>query len=328
MMTTSRKIAVLYGGWAHETDAIITHPYVGKSLTELQFEYSLFNVVEDNFISDLIKYKPDIAFLTNQGAYGEDGKLQGLLEYLGIPYTGSGVGASAVGMNKLLSKLAFKSLGLNTPKYIYANQNEFNATFSEIVEKIGLPFIIKPIMTGSSFGIKLIKSEYDYRQNIPSLFSEFGDYLFEEFIDGGKIEYSAGILEDDTQFYSLPVCKSILSKKIYSYECKFNNALNEKQFDFDLEQSIKDEMRNISEKIHTYIGCSGISRTDLILDKNNKVYVLEYNSIPGLLPTSIFPQMCNYVGITYTEMVRKLIMNATVEKRMEIKKIKMANKSI
>lgn len=321
MTSITKRIAVLYGGWSHETDAIITYPYIEKSLIELRLDYELFDVCNNDFVSRLLKYKPDIAFLTNQGAYGEDGKLQGFLDFLNIPYTGSGVVASAVGMNKLISKLAFNSLGLNTSKYIYVERKDTFPTFSDIAEELGVPFIIKPIMTGSSFGIKLISCENDYKQAVPFNFIEFGDYLFEEFIDGGQVEYSSGVLEDDKKIYSLPICKSVLSEKIYSYNCKFNSTLNKKFFDYNIEQSLKNEMQLISMKIHTHLGCSGFSRTDLILDKKNKIYVLEYNSIPGLLPFSIFPQMCSYAGINYTEMVKKLLLNATVAKRMEIGKI-------
>lgn len=321
MLTITKRIAVLYGGWSHETDAYITYPYIEKSLIELRLDYELFDVCNNDFVSELLKYKPDIAFLTNQGAYGEDGKLQGLLEFLSIPYTGSGVVASAVGMNKLISKLTFNSLGLNTSKYIYVERKNPYPAFSAIEEKLGMPFIIKPIMTGSSFGIKLISCENDYKQVVPFIFNEFGDYLFEEFIDGGQVEYSSGVLEDDKQLYSLPICKSVLSEKIYSHNCKFNNSLNKKFFDFDLEQSLKNEIQLISTKIHTNLGCSGFSRTDFILGKDNKIYVLEYNSIPGLLPSSIFPQMCSHVGINYTEMVKILLLNAPVAKRMEIGKI-------
>jgi D-alanine-D-alanine ligase len=322
MPINTQRIAILHGGWSHETDSYITYPYIEKSLIELRLDYDLFDVCNNDFVSRLIKYKPDIAFLTNQGAYGEDGKLQGLLEFLNIPYTGSGVVASAVGMNKLISKLAFNSIGLNTSKYIYVERKNTCPTFSAIAEELGVPFIIKPIMTGSSFGIKLISCENDYKKAVPFNFIEFGDYLFEEFIDGGQVEYSSGILEDEEQLYSLPICKSVLSEKIYSHNCKFNSSLNQKFFDFNLEQSLKNEIQLISTKIHTHLGCSGFSRTDFILDKNNKIYVLEYNSIPGLLPSSIFPQMCSYAGINYTEMVKKLLLNATVAKRMEIGKIK------
>lgn len=315
-----KKIGVLYGGWSHETDQIVTYPFVVNSIKELGFDYKLFDVTKGNFIAKLKKYNPQLVFITNQGAYGEDGKLQGLLEYLDIPYTGSGVCASAVGMNKYISKLVFESLQLNTPKYIYLSANN-SLDYSSIVKRLSTPFILKPIMAGSSYGVKLIEDEENYLETCDKTLIEFGDCLLEEFIDGNQIEYSTGILEDDRDLHVLPICKSVLNEKIYSHNCKFNNSCNAKYLDPVLDDNIKNEMLSIAYDVHTKIGCSGLSRTDMILDRNNKIYVLEYNSIPGLLPTSIFPQICKHIGISYTKMVEMLINNTTKSKRMEIPKL-------
>lgn len=314
------KIGILYGGWSHETDEIVTHPFVANSIKELGFNFEFFNVTKKDFIAKLLEYNPQLAFLTNQGAYGEDGKLQGLLEYFDIPYTGSGVCASAVGMNKYISKLVFKSLGLNTPKYIYLSASS-HLDYSSIVKELSTPFILKPIMAGSSFGIKLIENKESYLEICDKTIMEYGDCLLEEFIDGNQIEYSTGILEDDQELHILPICKSVLNEKIYSYNCKFNNSYNTKYFDPKLDNNIKTELLSIAHKIHTEIGCSGLSRTDMIIDKKSKIYVLEYNTIPGLLPTSIFPQICKHIGISYTKMVEMLIKNASKSKRMEMSKL-------
>jgi D-alanine-D-alanine ligase len=314
------KIGILYSGWSHETSKIVTYPFVVNSLKELGYDYKLFDVTTKDFVSNLKQYNPKAVFLTNQGAYGEDGKLQGLLEYLNIPYTGSGVCASAVGMNKYISKLVFNSLGLRTPNFIYIGSNS-QIDYSSIVTKLLSPFIIKPIMAGSSFGIRLISDEESYQIACKEVLSEFGDCLLEEFIDGNQIEYSTGILEDNKQIISLPICKSILKEKIFSSNCKFDNRLNVKLFDFDLDTDLKVELLSIAKRIHIEIGCSGLSRTDMLIDANDKIYVLEYNTIPGLLPSSIFPQICVKQGIIYTEMINMLLKNAFVKKRMEIDKL-------
>ena len=315
------NVAVIKGGWSHAPPAIVTYKEIAQAVKENGWNVSIHDVTNENFVKILLKAKPDVAFITNQGAYGEDGKIQGLMEVLGIRYTGSGVCASAVGMNKFICKQVFKSLGIKTPKGRLLTQSDF-FHYERIVDEFNSPFIIKPIMTGSSFGVHLISTQEDFVRLGSDNLNKYGECLIEEFIDGNQIEYSTGILEDDKDIYELPVCQSILlNDKLYSYECKFTPSRNKKIIDPCIPEELKREMVSIAKRVHLEIGCSGLSRTDMILDKKGDIYTFEFNTIPGLLPISIFPQICKFQGFEYAEMVRKIILNAFNDKRMEISKI-------
>ena len=314
-----KKIIILFGGWSHETPHVLTHAGIEKALKELGFQTRLVSVNEPDFIVQIQEFRPDVVFITNQGAYGEDGKLQGLLNLIDTKYTGSGSYACGIGMNKYYSKLVFQSLGIKTPKFRFCYKTDEIPSFSEMNNEFGIPFILKPNLTGCSFGISLISNEEEYKAGVRDILDNYGDYLIEEFIDGNKVEYSTGVLEGADRVYELPVCQSNLESVLYSVDTKFNNK-NSKVIDPDLPEELKKEMVEIAKKVHFRIGCSGLSRTDFIL-RGTDIYALEYNTCPGLMENSIFPQLCNYVGISYKEMIEIIVNNAQKDKVFEIEKI-------
>lgn len=314
-----KKIIILHGGWSHETPHVITYGRIENALKELGTETKLVSVNDDDFIAQIQVFNPDSVFITNQGAYGEDGKIQGLLNLLDIKYTGSGSYACSIGMNKYYSKLVFQSLGIKTPDFKFYLKTDAVPEFSKLSEEFGLPFILKPNLTGCSFGISLISDEEEYNASVKDVIEKYGDYLIEEFIDGNKVEYSTGVLESTDKVYELPICQSNLESVLFSVDTKFNDK-NSKVIDPDLSEELKSKMVEIAKKVHFRIGCSGYSRTDFIL-RGNDIYALEYNTCPGMMENSIFPQLCLHIGISYKEMIEIIVNNSLTDKVFEIEKI-------
>jgi D-alanine-D-alanine ligase len=151
--------------------------------------------------------------------------------------------------------------------------------------------------------------------------SEFGDILVEEFIDGRGKEYACGILEDDVQTIKLPVCEIRLKTKYFSSESKYEKDLHDKIIPSNLDENQTRRMQDIANKIHSALGCLGMSRTDMAMTEDNEIYVFEINTLPGLLPISIFTKECQAIGINYERMVEMLTKSAFRRRPMEITKI-------
>ena len=252
----------------------------------------------NNFFSELKKRKPDIVFNCLHGFFGEDGQVQSILNYLKIPYTHSGVLASAISMNKIISKKLFISNGIRTPDFFD----------TKIINKINLPFpiILKPVNGGSSNGLmKLdkksqLKSILNKKKNVKNL-------LIEEFIKGREL--TVGILEDKV----CGIMEIKFKEEVYDYNNKYVNIahhiLNPK-----LPKKIKDELVEYSLKAHSILNCNCISRVDYRYDeKNQKIYLLEVNTQPGLTKNSLLPEMAKSVGISFFKLCKILIENSICE---------------
>lgn len=324
MITTSQgktinRVGVLLGGWSHETN-YSSHITVTRALLSLGLEVCEIDIRNEDFIDEIKRNHVDVAFLTTHGAYGEDGKLQGLLEIMDIPYVGPGVCASAIGMNKLASKLFFKGCGVNVAEFIYCPYGS-SLNYTETVGMIGAPLVIKPTSAGASFGVTIVNDEENFYENLKRTSAEFGDLLIEQYIDGGLIEYSVGILDDDVQTFILPVCEIRPKDGFYNNDSKNDLRLASHIIPAPISQEQANEMQDIAINMHRMLGCTGMSRTDMIMSKKGIIYVLEVNTLPGLLPASIFPDECRHLGITYEKMLEMLIKSAFRKRPMEIPKL-------
>lgn len=319
-LSSVNAVAVLYGGWSHESN-LTAHVQVIDALEQLNITPIPISVNDPEFLSKLTRRDFQVAFITNQGAYGEDGKLQGLLDILDIKYVGSGVCASAMGMNKLASKLAFLGMGLTVADYCFISAtDEING--ADIIDKLGLPLVVKPVMAGSSYGLHWVQDPERLPQIIRQVQAEFGDVLVEEYIDSGDAyEYAAGILEDGSTVISLPVCRMELDSPICDLEAKHGDVICKKEYPDSIDPTLDAEIRRLAREIHIVFGCSGLSRTDFQVDRQGNVYVLEVNTLPGLLPTSAYPKGCQAIGISYPQMIFMLLQSALVRKPVEISKI-------
>ena len=296
----SEKISVLRGGISDEKEiSILTANQVYKTLQE-KYYTTLIDVDHDcnKLINDLIRSKPDKVFNCLHGIFGEDGQLQSILNYLKIPYTHSGVLASSIAMNKVVSKYFYKSLGIRFPQNYDINSKFTNSSY---------PFIVKPICGGSSKNLFKIENEKqlnDFKNNDND---ELNKYMVEEYIDGREI--TVGILEDKI----CGIMEIIFDSEIYDFKNKYQ-IIAKHVLDPKLPENAKQKLKDISLKIHKAINCKCISRLDFRYNtKSEELFLLEINTQPGLTKNSLLPEMAQNNGINFFELCEILLSNAECE---------------
>lgn len=304
----NKKIGILCGGWSKEREiSLLTAKNVAKALERIGLNYHLIDI-DRNFYKQIIKSKIDIAFIALHGKPGEDGTIQGFLELIGIPYTGSGVLASALGMDKILTKILFQSQKIPTPKFVTLNKNEHLFEKINLAEKeLGFPIVIKPRYEGSSVGVEIIENKKDLIKRTKVLRKEFSDLFFEEYIEG--MIATCGILEDKP----LPILELVpKQEKFYSYKAKYTKGETEFIVPARLDKKTTLKIQELSLKAHKVIGCKGYSRIDLVVKDNKKPYFLEINTLPGLTELSDLPKEAESIGISYDEVILKILKTALI----------------
>ena len=258
--------------------------------------------------------RADIVFIALHGTGGEDGTVQGMLEFLGLPYTGSGVLASALAMNKSKSKRLFASIGVPVipDVTITANQAEVQglpALTKQISTTLGYPVFVKPNAEGSTFGCSLVEAGESADAQLLSALQNALKFdktvLVEKYIQGTEI--TAGVLEDETgEPQTLPLVEIVPESKYYDYESKYASGGSEHIIPARLnaEQTARAQAQALA--CHNALGCEGMSRTDMIVTED-AAYVLEVNTIPGMTPTSLLPQAADSAGIPFSQMLDRII---------------------
>jgi D-alanine-D-alanine ligase len=314
-----KKIGVLLGGNSREREVSIrSGNKVLDSLLRQGLDARPLDPAEKGFIEKL--YSIDVAFIALHGKYGEDGCIQGLLESLNIPYTGSGVLASALGMDKVASKRIFDACGIPTPKYYTFNSNNgLSRECEEILKNFDLPVVAKPTSEGSSIGVTIIKEGKDIFNVIESLIAEFKDAFIEEFIAGTEV--TVGILGcgDDTQ--ALPILELVSKNEFYDYEAKYTKGMTEFIIPARLPKQVYDKTQEVALKAHLALGCHGFSRVDIMVGKTGIPYVHDVNTIPGLTDLSDLPACAKAVGINYDELIMKMLYSSIIP-RNSIRNVK------
>lgn len=250
----------------------------------------------------------DVVFNALHGFYGEDGKVQQLMDHFGVPYTGSNSVASSVAMNKSLSRKIFEQAGIKIPLGFSLRENEITTdSIMQIFKKIGPSLIIKPASSGSSHGISIIHNFNDLILAIENAFKYSNSVVIEEYIKGR--EATCGIIDNfrEQEHYALPVVEIIppLKNKFYDYSAKYNGETNELcPASFDIK--IKREIENIARKCHQALGCRHYSRTDFIISKRG-IYVLETNTLPCLTKETLFPKSIETIGLSYSDFLDHVI---------------------
>lgn len=250
-----------------------------------------------------IKKEFDVAFVAMHGEYGEDGQAQKLLDKHGIKYTGSGARASALGMDKAKSAKIFRKAGLRVPEFVLLTDN-FNFTF-----RLRFPVVVKPNDRGSSVGVSIVERFHDlvHALRLASRFSPL--VMVQEFIPGREV--TCGILEIDGKPAALPPTEIIpRSSKFFDYSAKYLAGASSEITPPKLPKQMIKKIQETALKAHKAIGARGFSRTDMILGKDGKIYVLEINTIPGLTETSLLPQEAKAAGIGFSQLLDGIIASA------------------
>ena len=249
----------------------------------------------------------DIAFLALHGKYGEDGTVQGVLELLKVPYTGSGILASSLAIDKIFAKKIFVFEEIPTPDYIGLDLKDpvnFDEIKNEVIKKIGYPLVVKPSREGSTIGITIIQGESDLEDAIN--FAKIYDQriLLEKFITGRQITVS--LIGDKPT--ALPIIEIKPKSGFYDFKSKYTAGLTEYITPAMLDNNLTEMIKELAVKTHNCLGCYGISRVDLILDENYMPFVLEINTMPGMTATSLVPKAAAAAKISFEKLV-EIILN-------------------
>ena len=302
-----KKILIISGGISKERNiSLDTGKQVAK---ELRKHHHSVKIVEPNFqLLDTIKsFKPNIIFNALHGQFGEDGYIQTILETTKIPYTHSGVISSAIAMNKELSKKIFIKNKILTPKYfVYSFDKSKSNLISLIEKKLKFPVVIKPINEGSSVNVYICK-----KKNIMSklnLLREYKSIIIEEFIPGREIQ--SAIIGTK----KLGAIELKPKREFYDYKAKYNPEAKTKHIiPVPLPKKKLDELMNITLNTHKLINCRGVTRSDFKYFKG-RFYLLEINTQPGMTKLSLVPEIANYNGINFYNLIRLILKDASTNK--------------
>ncbi|MBM3489668.1 MAG: D-alanine--D-alanine ligase [Alphaproteobacteria bacterium] len=298
----SRRIALLMGGWSNEREVSLTSGRAcGRALEEEGFEVEAVDVGRD-LACVLSALKPDLAFNALHGGFGEDGSVQGLLEVLGIPYTHSGVRASALAMNKPAAKQVFAGVGLRCPDGLVVDVAELRRG-----DPIPRPYVVKPVAEGSTVGVRIVR-QGDNAAVLPADW-RFGDRaLVERFIPGREL--SVAVLGDA----ALGVIEIRPHSGFYDYDAKYTEGLAQHLMPAPIHPEVYDEAMRMALEAHRALGCRGVSRADLRYDdmagEPGELYLLEVNTQPGMTPLSLVPEIAQHRGIDFRRLVRWMVEDA------------------
>jgi len=298
------KIGVLMGGPSSEREiSLKSGKAVYEALKQLELDVCAVEIETDNQKENmrLIKSrKIDCAFLALHGRFGEDGGIQRILEMLKTPYTGSGVLASKLAMDKVYSRQIFEVHGLRVPKYKAIEKKCYNINCKSYTN-LHLPLVVKPAGGGSSIGLSIVYEEQGLGEAIGLAFRFDERIIIEEYIKGREL--TVGILDEK----ALPVIEIIPKRTFFDYEAKYQSGLTRYIVPAELEESILRGAKDAALSAHKLLGCFGCSRVDMILNKEGIPFILEVNTIPGLTSTSLLPKAAKATGIGFHDLCLKLI---------------------
>lgn len=318
-ITKETKIAVLCGGISSEREISLRS---GKNCFNalIRLGYLHTELIDIKSLQDLLALKEkniQVAFLITHGKFGEDGAIQGILEWLKVPYTGSSIIASAISMDKWITKQIAKSNNIFIPKaHLIQKANIHNINLKNIWQELSKKdsaVFIKPRDDGSSVNTYKTKNFEEFSNTISQLNLNNSDYIAEEFISGREITVSI-IESKPSQFILLPVLELKPKNEFYDFHAKYTKGMTEFILPAKIEQSVLKKIEADSIKIFTTVGCSSFGRIDYILDKENNPYLLEINSLPGMTDTSDLPAQAASSGIKYDDLVEIILKTARLYK--------------
>jgi len=257
---------------------------------------------DGNLISVLKEERVEAAFLALHGPNGEDGRIQGLLEFAGIPYTGSGVLASALAMDKAMAKRLFDGAGIPTPSWIFLGAGGHPA--EDEMLSIGLPVVVKPSVGGSTIGITIVKDASRLGEAVELARQYCHELVLERYVAGTEI--TVGVLGAD-ELQVLPVMEIVPAGEFYTYETKYMPGMSTHVIPARISQAAYERAQDLALASHRLLGCFGMSRVDMIVSKDEEVMVLEVNTIPGMTDTSLLPEAAANVGINFSRLLTRQV---------------------
>lgn len=303
----NKKVLVLMGGISTEREiSLKSGTAVAKALEEAGYRVETLDIQPDN-IAKISEIKPDVAYLALHGKGGEDGCVQGLLEWMGIPYTGPGLAASAVCMDKALTKKILLHSNIPTPKSVeYKREDctDVEKVARELMKDLGLPMVIKAPCQGSSIGVVIVRNENSIADAISEVLNYDDALLAEQFIPGTEV--SVPVIGNNNPEV-LPIIEITASNEFYDYQSKYTPGMSQHIIPARISKTAEERIRYYAAEAYKKAGCKGISRVDFMIDGNDNPYVIEINTIPGMTETSLVPDSARHIGISFSQLVDKIV---------------------
>jgi D-alanine-D-alanine ligase len=300
-LLTTKRIAVLMGGQSGERDVSIRSGQAAWTAL-LRKGYDAVALDVDSEVGVRLRdVQAQIAFIVLHGPGGEDGTIQGLLETLRVPYTGSGVEACAVAMDKVVTKAVLTYHGIPVPKGLVRARRERSTA---LPRGYGLPVVVKPVNQGSTLGISIVRRSRDLRTAVENAFQYGPTVLIEEYIEGREL--TVGILNDR----ALPIVEIVAPGGFYDYAAKYTPGASVYKVPAPIPERHSKVLQTLALQAHRCLGCRGASRVDFRLDPRGRPYVLELNTIPGMTETSLLPMAAKAARISYETLVEGILQSA------------------
>ncbi len=303
-----KKIAVLMGGLSPERDISLT---TGRAVAEALERRNLKGVcvdVDRDIAARLSELKPDVAFIALHGTFGEDGTIQGVLEYLGIPYTGSGVLGSALAYNKVASKRIFQEAHIPNARWEVRTPEDSRHAPSTLP----LPLVVKPSDQGSSLGVTIVRHEDEWQAAMDLAFSLSDEVVIEEFIEGRLL--AIGMNEETP----LPIVEIKPISGFYDYEAKYTPGKTDYICPAQLTEAEEQACKDTAVQVFRALKGRGFPRVDVILSSDGVPYVLEMNTVPGMTPTSLLPKAARQSGMEFDDLVLAILHSARLDMHEEV----------
>lgn len=308
-----KKIGVVMGGPSAEREVSLnTGKAIVTALKEKEYDVVGIDLDPPHFVEQLRENGVEVVFNAIHGLFGEDGRLQGALELLGIPYTGSGVLASAMAMDKGVSKRLFAAAGIPTPRYqlLQGQVGWGDKVQQNILDEFEPPFVVKPSTQGSTIGLTIVQEAAELAAALEKAFAYDTEVLVEEFIDGSEL--TVGVLGGKKP-EALPVIEIVPYSGVYDYHAKYTKGATEYYVPARIDAETARHVKAVAVEAFRVLGCSGVARTDIRLDPSNHPYVLEVNTIPGMTETSLVPKAAAAAGLSFPDLCERILL-MTVER--------------
>ncbi|HIY83417.1 MAG TPA: D-alanine--D-alanine ligase [Candidatus Rubneribacter avistercoris] len=298
------RVALISGGKSGERDVSLSSgACVKKALESAGLSVVPLDPARKEDLETLVRENFDVAFLCLHGRYGEDGTMQGLLELLEIPYTGSGVWSSASAMDKVKTKRIYELAGIDTPPYAVLKKEE-KIDIDLVVRRVGNHAVVKASSEGSTLGLYMAETRCGIEEAIGKAFGYGDTVLVESFVSGR--EFTVAVLGNKNA-KALPVIEIIPRNEFYDFDAKYSPGGSRHICPALVSEDLTFELQRIAELAHDALECRGMSRTDFLVDGNNRVWALETNTLPGMTDTSLLPDAARAVGLSYQDLCVKLL---------------------
>ncbi len=305
-------IAVVLGGPSAEADiSRVTGGAIAAALREKGYNAKEVELVPDRLIATLHAMGAKVVFNAVHGKYGEDGRLQSILEAAGIPYTGCGVLASAVSMDKAATKRYLQSAGVSTPRCLIISKREAGdlaVVKAHILEAFGLPVVIKAASQGSSIGVTIAKEADQIEAALTDAFSYSDNVLAEECIQGKEL--TVALMEEKGEVKPLPVVWIAPHSGAYDFHSKYTKGATDYHCPAPLDAAVTEHVQKLAVAAYKVLGLSGVARIDVMLNEQGQGFVLEANTVPGMTPTSLVPKAAAAVGISFPDLCERILLTA------------------